>query len=174
MPAAVPDRALHAAREDLMLGLGRREGSEVVLAEQQVGRLGEPLLVERPRVPPAAVRLEGRGRPAPEDAVAVAASPGRVAGVEAGVDGLYLGDRYVARELGVQRFGSAFGRGPAIGVDARDLRERMNARVGPAGHGETVPTREDGLERLPQRPFDRPHPRLGGPAPEARAVVLER
>jgi hypothetical protein len=97
-----------------------------------------------------------------------------VAGVEIGLDGLYLGDRDIAQELGVQRLGSAFARRPSVGVDARDLRERVNAGVGPAGHREAVPTREDGLERLPQRPFHRSEPRLGGPAPEAGAVVLER
>src|SRR6476620_1697409 len=46
--APVPRRRLHHAHEDLVLRLRRREGTEVVLATQEVGRVGERVLVERP------------------------------------------------------------------------------------------------------------------------------
>ena len=61
LAAAVPGGGLDHAHEDLVLGLGRREGAEVVLAEEEIGRVGERRLVERARHPPAAALLEGRG-----------------------------------------------------------------------------------------------------------------
>src|SRR3990170_8265744 len=48
---ALPGARGDNANEDLVLRLGRREGPEVVLADDESGRLGEPLLVERPRGP---------------------------------------------------------------------------------------------------------------------------
>src|SRR6266540_7274210 len=80
--AAVPRARGHGARDRLVLSLRRSEGLEVVLADDQVGRVGQLFLVERPRIPVAAVGLERRGRPAAPDAVAVAAGAGRMARVE--------------------------------------------------------------------------------------------
>jgi hypothetical protein len=95
-------------------------------------------------------------------------------GVELGVGAYRVGDRYVVRELGVQRLGDPFGRRPSLGIDAGDLSQRMDAGVGPPGYGEAVPAREDAVKSLAEGPFDRPEPRLPRPAPETRAVVLER
>ena len=66
VPSPVPGRAPDAPDEDLVLGPGGREGAEVVLTEEQVGGLGEILLVERrgsrgppPRTPEPRDRLAG-------------------------------------------------------------------------------------------------------------------
>ena len=83
-------------------------------------------------------------------------------------DGDVLGQR------SVQRLRRPLGRRPALDVDARDLAGRVDARVGAPGDGEPVPAREDGVERVAQRAFDRAQARLARPAVEARAVVLER
>src|SRR5207237_1190 len=84
LAAAVPLGPGDDPDEALVLRLARREGAEVVLAEQEVRGLVEPPLVERARQPPAPPQLEGRRRAAAEDAVAVAAGAREAAGVEAG------------------------------------------------------------------------------------------
>src|SRR5262249_55721367 len=146
--AAVPDGALDHSREDLVLRLSRREGAEVVLSDQQVGRLGEPLLVERPRIPPAPGRPEGRGGTAPEDAVAVAARQCGMAGVKVRLGAVRRGDGDVVRKLGIQRLGNALGRRSALDIDARNLCEGMDAGVRPPGNRKPVPPWEDAVERL--------------------------
>ena len=45
--------------EDRVLGVGRGEGAEVVLARQERGATGQPLQVERRRVPEGLPVLEG-------------------------------------------------------------------------------------------------------------------
>ena len=54
----VPGGILDLALEDRVLGLGRRERPEIVLSQDQIGRFGEPRLVNRPGKPPAAPLLE--------------------------------------------------------------------------------------------------------------------
>ena len=125
-----------------MLGLGRRERAEVVLAEQERRRLGEPLLVERPR-PPASAVLERRAGRAPPDPVAVAARERRVPRVEVRRRRLRGDDRDVVRQ---RRVRAPRPRAPAAGrprLDARDLPERVHARVGAARDREQPPARED-------------------------------
>src|SRR5436309_13235452 len=85
--AAVPDGAFGGAKEDAVLRLRRREGAEIMLTDQEFRRFGKPLLVERPRIPPAAPRFERRGRAPPIDPVAVASRLRRATRVEVGSDG---------------------------------------------------------------------------------------
>src|SRR4051812_15239762 len=54
LAATVPGAGLDCADEDLVMRLGRRECAEIVLAEQEIGRLRKPFLLERVRVPPGA------------------------------------------------------------------------------------------------------------------------
>src|SRR5439155_21441527 len=74
MPLGLHDRP----RENVVLRLRGREGPEVVLAGEQRGRIGQPRLVYRPRVPPGPPMLERRGLTPLPDPVAVAAGPSRV------------------------------------------------------------------------------------------------
>jgi hypothetical protein len=88
--------------------------------------------------------------------------------------GLDSADRQVVGKLGVQRLGGALGRRPALGFDARNLRQSMDAGVGPAGHRKLAPGREDAVESFSHDPLDGPQARLGGPTPKGRAVVFQR
>ena len=172
--AAAPFGGLDDADEHLVLRLRRRERAEVVLAAHELGRLREPLLVERPRVPPRAPELERRRRAAAVDAIPIRACDRGVPRVEVVGRRLRTRNGEVARELRVQGFRDALGRRPALDVGARDLRKRMNAPVGPARDRESAPPREDVAERTTKDCFDCPQPRLDGPSVEAGAVVLER
>src|SRR5205823_9004328 len=80
--APSPLRSLDVPNEDLVLRLRGREGAEIVLTDDRGGGCGERGLVEGPRHPPAAARLERRGRRAREEPVAVAARPRRVTRVK--------------------------------------------------------------------------------------------
>jgi hypothetical protein len=173
VPASVPRSVLDRAREHLVLGLRRREGPEVVLAEQQVGRFRQPLLGEWTRVPPAPLHFEGRRLGSPEDAVAVAPGARRVARVEVGLSRLACDDRHVVGKDGVERLGDAAGGRAALDVDARHLTERMDARVCSPGDGQTCPRGIELVERGTQLAVDGAKPGLRGPAAELGAVVLE-
>ena len=63
---------------------------------------------------------------------------------------------------------------PTLHIDARDLSDRMHARVGPPRHREAVPGLVHPAERVPHDPLDRAQARLSGPTAEPGAVVLER
>jgi hypothetical protein len=56
--ASVPLGALDVSDEHLVLGVGRGERPEVVLAGDQLGSVGDAMLLERPRLPPAEPLLE--------------------------------------------------------------------------------------------------------------------
>ena len=150
-----------------------REGPEVVLAHERVGRCRESVLVQGARIPPRAACLERRRPAAAVDPVAVAARPRGEAGVEV-VRRLRGRDhRDVVGQLRVERAGSPLGRRPALDVERRDLAERVHARVRAPRDGEAVPAREDLRQRRAQLPLDRAQARLHGPAAEVDAVVLE-
>ena len=78
-----PLGAQHVALEAHVVGLGGREGGEVVRAGQRGGAGVEPLAVERPRPPERAPALEGARLGPGEHAVAVGAAARVAAGVEA-------------------------------------------------------------------------------------------
>src|SRR6266540_2693083 len=56
--ATVPRCGLDRPTEDPVLRLGRGESAEVVLAEEELGRLPELVLVKWIRIPPGSARLE--------------------------------------------------------------------------------------------------------------------
>ena len=82
--------------------------------------------------------------------------------------------RDVARQDCVQRIRHALRWRPSVRMEARDLPGRVHARVGATRHDEPCPAGEHLVERLAERPLDRPLGGLARPAAEARAVVLER
>ena len=118
--------------------------------------------------------LERRRGAAPVDAVAVGPRLGGTASVKLLSSGFDSADGDVVGKLRVQRLGGALGRRPALGVYARNLRQRVDARVGPPGHRKLVPAREDVVERPSHDSLHGPQAGLCGPAPKAPAVVLER
>src|SRR5262249_48632053 len=95
--SAMPDRAFDHPGEHFVLRLRGRESPEVMLAEQQIHRLGKALLVERPRIPPAAIRLERRWPTPPVDAVPIAPRRAGTPSVEARLTRFYRRQRQVAR-----------------------------------------------------------------------------
>ena len=157
------------AAEDLVLRLGRRERAEVVLAEQELGRVGEPRLVERARQPPAAAPLERGRRPAPLDPVAVRARARRVARVEVGRRLCAGDDGHVVRQRGVQRLGRA---APAAARRRRrrSPRGRARARRRPCGRRRRGPSTR--AKRPPSASrsvaLDRAQPGLRRPAARSR------
>ncbi len=66
------------------------------------------------------------------------------------------------------------GRRAALHVDGDDVAECVDAGVGAPCHRKLPERPVQLLERPPQLVLDRPRARLAGPAPKARAVVLER
>ena len=74
----------------------------------------------------------------------------------------------------VERLGRAFGRRASFDVDAHDLAERMHACVRATGDREPLDGGEQSRERLAHRRLDGGKARLGRPAVERGAVVLER
>ena len=80
--APVPGRGLDRAGEDLVRRLRRRERTEVVPAEHEVGALGQLLLVDLVRIPAGMVGLERRTGNPPVDPVAIGAGTRRVARME--------------------------------------------------------------------------------------------
>src|SRR5919204_1604021 len=172
LAASVPDGALDHANEDPVLGLRRREGAKVVLAEQQVCRFGEPLLLERTRIPPAPLRLKRRGRPAAVEAVAVTARLRGPPRVKVGRDPFHGGDGDVTRQLRIQRLRCALAWRTAVDLDARDLAQRVDAGIGASGDSQSAPAPKNAVEGVAKGVFDRPQPRLCRPAAKAGAVVL--
>src|SRR4029453_13216270 len=73
-----------------------------------------------------------------------------------------------------QRLSRSIHRRPAGHVHARDLRQRMDARVGPPRNPQPLERPVHPSERIPPDAFDRAQARLRGPTAEPRPVVLER
>ena len=169
-----PLRPLHHAREGLVPRLRRGERPEVVLTRERNCSRAERVLVERARNPPAAPHFERRGRRAGEEPIAVAARVGAVASVEVVGRGSGRENGDLVGQPRVERSGDPLRRRAALDVHRGDLAERMNTRVGAAGHREVLDRSERPGERLPQRRLDRGQPGLSRPAVERRTVVLER
>src|ERR1039458_1050667 len=74
IPLRQPLRAPHVAVKPRVLGLARRERSEVVLAAQRRGALRERLAVERPWPPEGTPSLEHPAAAAREHSIAVGAA----------------------------------------------------------------------------------------------------
>src|SRR5712691_8768481 len=74
-PSAVdlPGRGADVAAEDVVLGLRRRERTEVVLARQECGSRHKRLALDRPGPPERATSLERRAQPAGQYAVTIRA-----------------------------------------------------------------------------------------------------
>ena len=85
-----------------------------------------------------------------------------------------LDDGQVVRKLRVERLADALGGRTALHLDRRDVAERVDAGIRAAGDRELRPAGEDRLQRLPQDSLHSAQLRLCRPAPEGRAVVLER
>ena len=172
--ATLPPRGPDLAHEHLVVRLGRREGREVVRAHERSGALLELLEIDGSRPPESPTRAQRGTRPCREHDVPVRPCRRRESRVESDRRLLRLEDGDVVGQRGVERLGEPRHRWAALGVEARDLPGRMNARVGPAGDGEAAPGRQDGVERLAQRALDRPLARLPRPAAKPGPVVLER
>ena len=138
-PAGVVDVALEAH----VVGLGRREGREVVRAGQQRRAGVQGVEVERARPPQRAAALEGRALGPVQHAVAVRARAGVAARVEA------VGSRRARPHgdvVGEQRVECARRRGGSL--VGGDLPQRVHAAVRAPGHGQR--------HRLAQRPSPAP------------------
>jgi hypothetical protein len=83
-------------------------------------------------------------------------------------------DRDVVGQRRIERLGRTRGGRATLDVDAGHLAERVDARVGTAGDGESVNRAVELLECAPELAFDGAKTGLGRPAAEAGAVVLER
>jgi hypothetical protein len=170
LPASVGDDS----DEDLVLRLGRGEGSEVVLAEEERRGLRQANQVERARPPERPPPLERRVRGPVPDAVAVRTRAGGEAGVEV-VCGRLRGDcRDVVRKHPVQRLSGSVRRRATLRREARHLGDGVNAGVCAPSHRQPAPLRIHLVEGGAQLPLDGAEPGLDGPAVELRPVVLQR
>jgi hypothetical protein len=170
--AVVPAGVLDDPGEVVVLRVGRREGAEVVLADEHRGRGLEALEVERLRMPEGAVHLEGRAGAQPQDPVPVGARACRVTRVEAVGSLVGVDHRHVGGQHGVQRLGGALRRRPALHGHGDDVREGMHSGVRPAGDCELLGRRVELAERAAHLRLHGSLARLPRPAAEAAAVVL--
>src|SRR5438552_10210861 len=99
-----------------MLRLGGRERAEIVLAQEQVGRDRQTLLVDRTLVPPGTPLLERRPLRAAPDAIAVTTRSRRVPRIEIGCGLTRREDRDVVRQGRVERLSDARLRGASFDV----------------------------------------------------------
>ena len=157
---ARPARVLNRPHEDPVLRLRSRERAKVVAAEQERRLRAQAPDVERARIPPAAARLERRADATPPDAIAIRPRARREPRVKVGRRLLGRDDGNVFGQRGVQRLGRALGAGAASHVDARHVRERMDAGVRAARDREPGRGRVDRVERLPQSLLDGAQARL--------------
>jgi hypothetical protein len=167
--AVAPPRGRHhVTLEAPVVGVGRREGGEVVRAAQRRRACLERPEVDRMRPPERAARLERRRRRPREHAVEVGAADGVVASAEAvrrlvgGDHGDGVGQQGVDRAQARER--------PLVGDH---LAERVDAGVGPSRHHRRDVLAQDRAQRAAQLTLDRPLPRLLRPARERAAVVLQ-
>jgi hypothetical protein len=144
---AAPLRLLDDADEYIVLGLRRREGAEVVLAQEGGRALGERVLVHGRGHQRERRRSNGDDGLASPDPVDVRAPARGEAGMKA-VLGLLRQPRR-RRRRGARRSGRRAHAPRRAGgaAEARHLGERMNPRVGPAGNGEARPAGKDLVER---------------------------
>ena len=174
--APLPARRQHLAAEDLVLGLGRREGAEVVLAEERARAAVEQLLRDVARPVPGARRAQRRGCARAQHAVLVEPRAGREARVEA------LGRRACSASTATSGGRCALSAAGTRAVVGPAVRPSMlttwpeactPVSVRPATAGRPLSRPED-PQRLGQDALDRAQARLRGPAVERRPVVLER
>ena len=97
-----------------------------------------------------------------------------MARMEVGGRLLHRYDRDVLGQCRVERLGCAPDGQGALDVYARNLRERMDAGIRSACHGEAVERDVQLVQSPPELTFDGAEPRLGRPAAEVGAVVLDR
>ena len=158
------------ADEDPVLGVGRGEGAEVVLADEH-RRRGLQALRGRAGAGCQSERSTSKGERslAAPDAVAVGARRAPRSG--RGTRRAPPRRRATARSRGstrVERLGGAAGRRAAPDLDRDDVGERVDAGVGAAGDRER-PGRADRPPRAPRRGRPRPSARrAGAPSRESR------
>ena len=169
----VPTGGEHVPHEDVVPRLGRCEGAEVVLADEQLRGGAQSGGVDRtsPLEGPASVQ---RRSPARVHAVPVRAGSRREAGMEPVRRLLDCRHGDVLRQRRGERFGRVFERRSALHVDARNLPRRMHAGVRAARDRKVVPAREDRVESVSYDPLYRAETRLPRPAAKPRPVVLQR
>ena len=165
-----PLGAQHPPLEAHVLGLGRREGREVVLADDQRRAAFEPGGIQRVRPPKRPAELERVSHRCGMDPVAVGARAGVAPGVEA-VRGLGRRDhRDLARQQRVDARREPR-RQRRFELEARHLPPGVDAGVGSAGDGEPRRLPQDPLERRLELGLNGSLAGLRGPAGERRAVV---
>ena len=145
------------------------------MADQRQRRGVHGLGVERPADLPRPSGIEGKRRAPVDDPIAVAPLDGGKAGVEAVVNGLGIGHGDgPGFQMVVQRLADAERFGVARDVEMDDLRQRMDAGIGPAGgEGDDLLAAEF-LDCFFQALLDRQAVVLALPADERPAVILQR
>ena len=168
VPVLDPARQQQVAREARVVGLGRRERREVVLAGQQRGARVQQVAVQAARPEQRPPRLERRPLATGEHAVAVRAAERVPARVKALRSLHTRPHRHIGRQQRVQRLSTQ--RRPLI---RGDLPRRMNPTVRPPRNRQRdLPPKDPPKRRLDLR-LNRPLTGLTSPAIELRAVVFE-
>ena len=123
-------------RKTAVLGLGGREGAEVVLAEQRLRAGREQLVRELARPVPGARGAQRRGRARAQHAVLVAAGARREARVEAlRARASQASTATSGGRCALSAAATRAGSGPARCRRAHDLARGVHARIGAPGHG---------------------------------------
>ena len=145
-----------------------------MVADQRQRRGVHRLGVERPADLPRPAGIERKRRAPVDDPIAVAPLDGGETGVEAVVNGLGIGHRDgPGFQMVVQRLSDAERFGVARDVEVDDLRQRMDAGIGPAGREGDDLLAAEFLDCFFQALLDRQAVVLALPADERTAVVFQ-
>src|SRR5918998_797426 len=155
-----------------VVGPRRGEGPEVVGAPEEPCGLLQEAEVQLSGDVDRTVAPERGAYGVVDDAVLVAPAPRVPAGVEAPFRLDAAPERQVLREHRGGLVGDQLGLQARLGLERDDLPARVHACVGAPGDAELYGVAQHGLQALGERPLDGPHPWLGSPTSEPRALVL--
>ena len=166
-----PPRRLHGARKRLVLGLRRREGPKVVLANNRCGQRVEYRAVQLTWLVQLAATLQRVPQLTEPHVVRIGAATCRETGAEVGWHLISRSHHDVGWQDVVERTRQRSRWWTTLPHHANDLTRRMHTSVGAPGHDNVTTRIVQTVDRTRQLTFDGACPRLLRPTVKPRAVV---